>query len=54
MVITNQQAGLGTAGQEVPRAATGDDAGPMAARLTTGGLDEELCCPVTGQLTMGG
>ena len=37
MVITNQhqQAGLGTAGQEVPRAAAGDDARPMAARLTT-------------------
>jgi Pyridoxamine 5'-phosphate oxidase len=36
-VITNQhqQAGLGTAGQEVPRAAAGDDARPMAARLTT-------------------
>jgi pyridoxamine 5'-phosphate oxidase-like protein len=37
MVITNQhrQAGLGTAGQEVPRSAAGDDARPMAARLTT-------------------
>jgi len=37
MVITNQhqQAGLGTAGQEVPRAAAGDDARPIAARLTT-------------------
>ena len=36
-MITNQhqQAGLGTAGQEVPRAAAGDDARPMAARLTT-------------------
>ena len=37
MVITNQhqQAGLGTAGQEVPHPAAGDDARPMAARLTT-------------------
>ena len=37
MVITNQHqpAGLGTAGQEVPRSAAGDDARPMAARLTT-------------------
>ena len=37
MVITNQhqQAGLGTAGQEAPHPAAGDDARPMAARLTT-------------------
>ena len=37
MVITNQhqQAALGTAGQEVPHPAAGDDARPMAARLTT-------------------
>jgi hypothetical protein len=37
MVITNQhqQAGHGTAGQEVPHPAAGDDARPMAARLTT-------------------
>ena len=37
MVITNQHqpAGLGTAGQEVPHPAAGDDARPMAARLTT-------------------
>jgi hypothetical protein len=37
MVITNQhqQAGLGTAGQEVPHPAAGDGARPMAARLTT-------------------
>jgi Pyridoxamine 5'-phosphate oxidase len=37
MVIINQhqQAGLGTAGQEVPHPAAGDDARPMAARLTT-------------------
>ena len=37
MVITNQhqQAGLGTAGQQVPHPAAGDDARPMAARLTT-------------------
>ena len=37
MVITNQhqQAGLGTAGQEVPHPAAGDDARPMAARLTS-------------------
>jgi Pyridoxamine 5'-phosphate oxidase len=37
MVITNQhqQAGLGTAGQEVPHPAAGDDTRPMAARLTT-------------------
>jgi hypothetical protein len=37
MVITNQhqQAGLGAAGQEVPHPAAGDDARPMAARLTT-------------------
>ena len=37
MVITNQhqQAGLGTAGQEVAHPAAGDDARPMAARLTT-------------------
>jgi Pyridoxamine 5'-phosphate oxidase len=36
-VITNQhqQAGLGTAGQEVPHPAAGDDARPMVARLTT-------------------
>src|SRR5215218_10900499 len=37
MVITNQhqQAGLGTAGQEVPHPAAGDGARPMAAGLTT-------------------
>jgi hypothetical protein len=37
MVITNQHqpAGLGTAGQEVPHPAAGDDARPGAARLTT-------------------
>jgi Pyridoxamine 5'-phosphate oxidase len=37
MVITNQHqpAGLGTAGQEVPHPAAGDDARPMAARLIT-------------------
>jgi Pyridoxamine 5'-phosphate oxidase len=37
MVITNQhqQAGLATAGQEVPHPAAGDDARPMAVRLTT-------------------
>ena len=37
MVITSQhqQAGLGTVGQEVPHPAAGDDARPMAARLTT-------------------
>jgi hypothetical protein len=37
MATTNQhqQAGLGTAGQEVPHPAAGDDARPMAARLTT-------------------
>jgi hypothetical protein len=31
----HQQAGLRTAGQEVPHPAAGDDARPMAARLTT-------------------
>ena len=31
----HQPAGLGTAGQEVPHPAAGDDARPMAARLTT-------------------
>src|SRR4029453_9339197 len=38
MATTNQhqQAGLGTAGQEVPHPAAGDDARPMAARLTSG------------------
>ena len=37
MATTNQHqpAGLGTAGQEVPHPAAGDDARPMAARLTT-------------------
>ena len=37
MATTNQhqQAGLGTAGQEVPHPAAGDDARPMAARLTS-------------------
>jgi Pyridoxamine 5'-phosphate oxidase len=37
MAATNQhqQAGLGTAGQEVPRAAAGGGGPPMAARLTT-------------------
>jgi hypothetical protein len=37
MATTNQhqQAGLGTAGQEVPHPAARDDARPMAARLTT-------------------
>jgi hypothetical protein len=37
MMIANQhrQAGLGTAGQEVPHPAAGDGARPMAARLTT-------------------
>ena len=37
MVIANQhrQAGLGTAGQEVPHPAAGDGARPMAPRLTT-------------------
>jgi hypothetical protein len=37
MATTNQHqpAGLGTAGQEVPYPAAGDDARPMAARLTT-------------------
>jgi hypothetical protein len=37
MATTNQHqpAGLGTAGQEVPHPAAGDDARPMAARLTS-------------------
>jgi hypothetical protein len=37
MATTNQhqQAGLGTAGQEVPHPAAGNDARPMAARLTS-------------------
>src|SRR5215203_7544526 len=37
MATTNQhqQAGLGTAGQEVPHPAAGDDARPMAARPTS-------------------
>src|SRR5215211_7270349 len=37
MATTNQhtQAPVGTAGQEVPHPAAGDDARPMAARLTT-------------------
>jgi hypothetical protein len=37
MATTNQhqQAGHGTTGQEVPHPAAGDDARPMAARLTT-------------------
>src|SRR4029453_3383548 len=37
MATTNQHqpAGLGTAGQEAPHPAAGDDARPMAARLTT-------------------
>jgi nitroimidazol reductase NimA-like FMN-containing flavoprotein (pyridoxamine 5'-phosphate oxidase superfamily) len=44
MATTNQhqQAGLGTAGQEVPHPAAGDDARPIAARLTNEQVWQQL------------